>query len=394
MTSFSNNNPMLRRMLRYAEWALILMVLLLYWIDHHFYQIQELPSVFPQAAIFCVFFFILSFIFPIDRSRLQRRLYVFVEVMLILIAQLSWVQLDVLLYFILIKSCFFLSRREVIFAVVATGVGYVLSISWSIQRLAPKMLEAIQSASVEEMYKPQALIMGSLISYIGISLFVVLLGFLIVAERQSRQKAEMLSREIETLAATLERSRIARDIHDSLGHALTTLNIQLQLAQAVSQRDPNHAAQALSNAQKLATQCLESVRQAVQTVRQQEFDLSVALERLIGLIQQTQTLTIHADLYFPTLPLPTSHQLYCIVQEGLTNIQKHAQASQVKLTSQVQSQNLVIALEDNGKGFDPSASYSGYGLKGMYERVNLLGGRLSIDSVLERGTVVEVVIPI
>jgi signal transduction histidine kinase len=394
MTPFSNANPLLRRMLRYAEWALILMTLLLYWIDDHFYQVQTLPSVFPQAVVFCSLFFILSLILPIDHPRLQRRLYVFTEIILILIAQLMWVNLDVLLYFTLIKSCFILTRREIVFTVIATGIGYVMAVSWSMQEIVPRMLAEIQSGGPEELFKPQALIISSFVAYVGISLFVVLLGFLIVAERQSRQRAEKLSQEIEIMAATLERSRIAREIHDSLGHSLTTLNIQLQLAQAVSQRDPAHAAQALSNAQTLASQCLESVRQAIQTVRQQEFNLAVSLERLIEQIRQTQSLNIQSELDLPSLPLPISHQLYCIVQEGLTNIQKHAQASQVKLSSQIQDKTLIVALEDNGKGFDPSNSYSGYGLKGMYERVNLLGGRLNIESILDQGTAVEIVIPL
>ena len=143
---------------------------------------------------------------------------------------------------------------------------------------------------------------------------------MIVAERRSRQRAQALTYEVQILAAALERSRIARDIHDSLGHSLTTLNIQLELVQEMRQRDPNCASQALSNAQMLASQCLENVRRAVQTVRQQDFNLNEALNALIEQVRQNQSLTIQSKVNLPPLPLQTSHQLYCIVQNSLVSV--------------------------------------------------------------------------
>lgn len=76
-------------------------------------------------------------------------------------------------------------------------------------------IEAVRSSNGEELYKAQAIILATFVEYVGISLFVILLGFMIVAERRSRQRAQALTNEVETLAAALERSRIVRDIHDS-----------------------------------------------------------------------------------------------------------------------------------------------------------------------------------
>ena len=103
---------------------------------------------------------------------------------------------------------------------------------------------------------------------------MLLLSFAVIAERKSRQKAEFLAKEVEALAATLERTRIARDIHDSLGHTLTTLDIQLEVAQTLRQRAPEQALQALDTAKLLASQCLADVRRAVQTMRQTNFNLN------------------------------------------------------------------------------------------------------------------------
>jgi signal transduction histidine kinase len=344
------------------------------------YRIQILPDLFFKAAIFIVVFFALSFIFPLERPHWQRYIYIGSEIALILIAQLFWINFDVLLYFFLIKSCFLLHRREVFATVIVTGVGYLCTMLWITPLLGNQVAEVVRSNNWEELYKPQVVVTASLVQYIGISLFVILLGFVIVEERRSRQRAEALSREIESLAAALERSRIARDIHDALGHSLTTLGIQLELAQAMGQRNPDHAKQALNNAQQLASQCLEAVRQAVKTVRQEEFNLTTALQRLIDQIRQSHAFTIYAEINFPPLTLQTSHQLYCVVQEGFTNIQKHAHATTVYLRSQMTSDAILLELEDDGQG--------------MQERVHLLGGQLQIISAVGKGTQIRVIAPL
>jgi signal transduction histidine kinase len=393
MNSLTLPSLSLQRTLRYAEWALLLMMLLLYAIDQYFYKIQLLPNLFFRAAIFIVIFFVLSFIFPLERPHWQRRVYVAIEIVLILVAQLLWIDFDILLYFFLIKSCFLLSRREVFFTVISTGVAYLFTVLWTLPLLGEQFAETIRPNYWEELYKPQIMVVSSLIEYVGISLFVILLGFVIVEERRSRQRAEALSLEIESLAAALERSRIARDIHDSLGHSLTTLNIQLELAQAMGQRNPDQANQALNNSRQLASQCLESVRQAVQAVRE-EFDLTTALQRLIDQVRQNHTFTIQVEVILPPLTLQTSHQLYCVVQEGFTNIQKHAHATKVHLSSQMTSEAILLELEDDGQGFDPTLTYNGYGLKGMQERVHLLGGELQIISAIGKGTRIRVMAPL
>jgi signal transduction histidine kinase len=215
----------------------------------------------------------------------------------------------------------------------------------------------------------------------------------ILAERKSRQRAEVLAQEVETLAARLERTRIAREIHDSLGHTLTTLDVQLEVAQKLRQRDPEQALQAVDTAKKLASQCLEDVRAALSTIRNNDFNLQQALYELIAQVKQHQTLDIVVELHLPTLPLQTSHQLYCIVQEGLMNVQKHAQAKTVWLRGWMADESLTLELEDDGQGFDPGQSRSGFGLRGIEERVQLLGGKLKVSTVAAQGTQIQVTIP-
>jgi signal transduction histidine kinase len=394
MTPLTTSSSLLIWMLRSAEWALLIMVTLLYAIDHYYYKIHLFPSIFYKAVGFNLIFFLLSFSFPVRRPLWQRRVYVFTEIVLIVIAQMMWVDLRILLYFILIKSCFLLSRREVIFVVIMAGVAYLLSVTLAIPGVIQASIEVMHLQNWKGFNKPQVIFFESLIEYVGISLFVILLGFVIVAEQRSRRHAEVLAREVETLATTLERSRIAREIHDSLGHVLTTLNIQLELSQEMWQRDPKQSLHALQNAQRLASEGLDEVRRAVKTVRQKDLNLNEALYKLIQQVKQNQPIAVEADIHLPQLPIQINHQLYFIVQEGFLNIQKHAQATYVKLRGYVNSESICLEIEDNGKGFDPSLPRLGYGLQGISERVHLLGGNLQIHSTPGYGTHIQVTVPL
>jgi signal transduction histidine kinase len=129
-------------------------------------------------------------------------------------------------------------------------------------------------------------------------------------------------------------------------------------------------------------------------MRQSNFNLNEALITLVENVSRNQSFVIHSDVKLPQLPVQTSHQLYCIVQEGLTNIQKHASASFVSLKGYQTSNEIIIELTDNGKGFKVSTPHTGFGLRGMRERVLILGGEIKINSALNSGTQIHVSIPL
>jgi signal transduction histidine kinase len=129
-------------------------------------------------------------------------------------------------------------------------------------------------------------------------------------------------------------------------------------------------------------------------MRSQTFDLDEAITNLIAQSEQNHNLAIKLDINLPKLPLPKSYQLYCILQEGLTNIQKHAQASCVNIRGHTIPQGIVLEIEDNGRGFNPNLVDSGYGLLGMKERVDNLGGNFQINSAINWGTCIKVTLPL
>lgn len=337
----------------------------------------------------------LSFIFPIDRPLWQKRAYILFEVAIILFTRFSNVNLELSLYLIYAKACFLLKRKDVITIVILAGVMWSSIPAWLLLRF-PELIEFFNSQRTSPV-DVNSLVLENLVNrlsdYLAASTFVLLLSFVIVSERRSREKAIALAKEIDYLSAALERSRIARNIHDHLGHTLTTLDIQLELAQRLFDRNPDKAKSALDNAKNLADRSLSDVRRSVQTMRTENFNLDEAILTLITQIKEHQNLAIDIDLNLPNLPSQIGYQFYCIVQEGLTNIQKHAQASLVSIRGQSTSEGIILEIKDNGRGFNPSRVNSGYGLLGMKERVDNLGGNFKINSAINRGTCIQVTIP-
>jgi signal transduction histidine kinase len=338
---------------------------------------------------FLALFTLIAFWNPYDKSLRHKRIYIAVNLLLIVLATLLLVTPDLQFYWIIIKACFLLPLPDVVFGLTIVGVLQMVTLYFRY----PYLVELSRSNGVEISSDPKNVILGSLSYYLGSSIFCVILSSILLSERESRMRAENLSREVETLAANIERSRIAREIHDSMGHLLTTLDIQLEVAQKQYDRDPDQTRRAIDSAKELSTQCLQEVRYAVQSIRDSEFNLNQSILTLLD--RMPSTWKIQADCRFPPLPLQMSHQIYCITQEALTNAQKHAQATEVKISGYGDDQTIVLRMTDNGIGFDLGSPRSGFGLRGMEERVQLMGGKLTMESSLVsgEGTRIHICIP-
>ncbi|MBR8833272.1 MAG: sensor histidine kinase [Stigonema ocellatum SAG 48.90 = DSM 106950] len=190
--------------------------------------------------------------------------------------------------------------------------------------------------------------------------------------------------QIEDRAALEERNRIAREIHDSLGNALTTLNIQLQTALKLWHLDPAQARQFLAEAQQLGNIAIKEVRQSVSNMRENQ-PLEQSPEALINSLVEnfySATGVLPSTKISLSAPLPNTvvMTIYRIVQEALTNISKYAQATEVQIHLTTTPMNLSLIILDNGKGFTLSQKKSGFGIQGMRERVAALKGDLNIET--------------
>lgn len=217
----------------------------------------------------------------------------------------------------------------------------------------------------------------------------------------SHKQLQSYAIRVADLAATEERNRLARDIHDSLGHHLAAINIQLAKASAYRERDPNRAFGAVKHAQQTVQDALKDVRASVSSLRQggAPFSFQASLNDLIRRLDHSEldlTLNQTGDSSsYSRLKLMT---LYRTIQEGLTNVHKHANASQAHISLDFGSQDVRLKLTDNGSGFDVAAwksresQQTTHGLIGLQERLSLMGGTLYITSG-PQGTTLAVRMP-
>jgi two-component system, NarL family, sensor histidine kinase DevS len=196
----------------------------------------------------------------------------------------------------------------------------------------------------------------------------------------------------------LERRRLARELHDETGQALTSILLGLKhMEEAKTPADARTAAAAL---REQIVETLQSVRRLAVELRPSaldDFGLTPALERLAEAFgEQTGiAVDIQASLDTARLPEEVETALYRIVQEALTNVAKHAEATRVSVVVTRREDTVTAVVEDDGLGFGAGGgSGAGLGLIGMRERVGLLGGRLAIESTEGAGTTVVAEVPI
>lgn len=202
--------------------------------------------------------------------------------------------------------------------------------------------------------------------------------------------------QFANVSAAQERNRIARDLHDSVGHALTALNFQLQTAMKCK-ADANQA-QLLTEAHELVKIATKEVRESVKALRSDALETQSIEELVESLVKDFESTTgilpeVHIDLSVQ-LPLHLVAPIYRITQEALNNIRKYAKATAVQIHICTTSTGAYLIVKDNGRGFDVEKICGGYGLQGMQERVTVFNGRFSVDSQPGEGCCISVGIPL
>lgn len=244
-------------------------------------------------------------------------------------------------------------------------------------------------------------------------LFTVVFTLLAVNSERSRGEVQRLAAELSEanrklradaeqageLAVARERNRLAREIHDSLGHYLTVINVQIAAARAVQGHDPDRARDALEKAQALTQKGLREIRHSVASLRGSQLDHKPLAEALRQVVEESRAAGLAAEMQvlgeMRILPPPVELTLYRAGQEGLTNTRKHAPAARVRLALDFRSATKVrLRVSDDGAGpAQPVESSSGFGLVGLRERVQLLGGEVRVQTSPGTGFLLEVEVP-
>ena len=243
---------------------------------------------------------------------------------------------------------------------------------------------------------------------------MVLYLFMYAIIRTSRQRAiliqnlESAQRELEQarqrdaeLATLRERERLARDLHDSLGHSLVTLSIQLEAIQRLYRVDPEKASAHLDELKNLTRASMDDLRRSLAGLRAPglgERKLSEALQSLSVDVGQRASLeiTCHVDDDANQLSPAYSETLWRAAQEALANVERHAAARRVELRLAIESHTAILSIDDDGRGLQPDAvnQPGHYGLRGMRERVEGLGGMLTFSENRQAGSSVTVSLPL
>jgi signal transduction histidine kinase len=228
---------------------------------------------------------------------------------------------------------------------------------------------------------------------------------LLYQEAQERETmlAELLHQVVG--AQETERQRIARELHDDTGQSLTGIALGLRGIEAILTSNPALAIEQIKELKSFSTNALGELRRIIADLRPSQLDdlgLVAALQWYFQEFERRSRLRIDFIVEGRSssrLPAEYETVLFRIAQEALTNIVKHANASQVTVKFQVYPAQIDLSIEDNGQGFDPAEALRrdgphGWGLLGMQERCSLLGGRYIVDSAPGRGTRICVSVPL
>lgn len=251
---------------------------------------------------------------------------------------------------------------------------------------------------------------GGAIGFLVEGTFSVVCMHMVVSTQKGRAALEQMTTDLaaanrqlgeyaaqaEELAVARERNRLAREIHDSLGHYLTVVQVQLEAALAVHDRKPAQSIESVRKARKLVGEGLQEIRNSIKALRAAPLEGRTLCEALLALVAESEAggLPIKLEVQGAERELSEAAgiTLYRAAQEGLTNIRKHAPGSQPRLMLAFHSSDLVrITVRDDGPGCD--STDGGFGLIGLRERAALLGGSLSTKTAPGDGFTLTIELP-
>jgi signal transduction histidine kinase len=201
------------------------------------------------------------------------------------------------------------------------------------------------------------------------------------------------------LTVTRERNRLARELHDTLAHTLTALSVSLETAKAYFEIDPAQTRHLLDKSLDTTRAGVEETRRTLKALRSsalEDLGLELAIRRLAE--SMAERFQLHLELDLPedraALSPDVEECIYRVAQEAIQNAAQHARAQKLSVALTANGSGTILSVTDDGKGFDfQDKTHTGhFGLVGMRERAALVGGRLTVDSVKEKGTRVVLVI--
>lgn len=286
---------------------------------------------------------------------------------------------------------------------VATTLFFVVLVSQCVLVL-PRPATAVVVLLVPFVHAPMGSWQDALREGVGLFASVVFAAVITeLLQREQRLRHELAeahaqlrdhAAQAERLATAQERNRVARDIHDGLGHSLTVVQMQVKAARAVLPADPAKADEVLAKAQQQSEEALRAVRRSVRALREPR-STGPLPEALSALAEEASAAGVPTrfDVSGTPRPLPDDAQeaLYRAAQEGLTNVRKHAHAGRADVLLDYGENAVRLEVRDDGVG--SAGGSTGFGLVGLRERAVRLGGQLRVESAPGAGHTLSMELP-
>jgi signal transduction histidine kinase len=316
----------------------------------------------------------------------------------------AWQLLPALLIPLFIVAWQYDFRRVLLFSIGTTAMDIALT-GWLIP---------VESIDRDTMFdNPYALmflgVMGVLVNRMTI---FVAVGFMVtrLMHTQREQRAALLQANaklthyattLEQLATSRERNRLARELHDTLAHTLSALAVQLGAVDALWEDSPSEARALLTRSLAATRNGLTETRRALHDLRAsplEDLGLALALRSLAESAAARNGFSVTVDIpeFVNTLSPEVEQCLYRVVQEALENVSRHAAAHHVAVRLEQGGDHITLTVSDDGQGFDLDAAESELrlGLRGMQERADMVGGTLTVESNVGKGTTVSLTIAV
>lgn len=296
------------------------------------------------------------------------------------------------LYALLVSSMLFFSEGSAFLVSMPLVSMLVLFLPLSTALALNTGLVALMTACMAPQAKGPMVLLSGAAAYASSVAFVFIFSLIARRERYARRDVERLNKEVAELATSRERNRIAREIHDSLGHYLTIANMQVEAARATT----DGREERLTRVQQLLRDGLSELRSSVSLLREGASAPKPLTQALDGLVAECNATGLKAELQTqgPARPLPAEvgFTLFRAAQEALTNVRRHAKASSVNVSLDYSGPRVKLAVTDDGVGLGGGKS-PGNGLKGLEERLAQVGGTLAFDAPTNGGFRLTVEVP-
>ncbi len=291
--------------------------------------------------------------------------------------------------------------------ILMSGIGFFPESGFPLDRLREHLVVGIRGSNL---YITVPFIAFSFVSAFIRSIVLLILGLLEyrIMSLQRKERAELVEANeklthyaltIEQLTVSRERNRMARELHDTLAHTLSSVAVELEAVKTLVKPKPADAIKLVDQSLSITRNGLNETRKALQDLRAlpiEDLGLTLALKTQIESVADRGAIKIKTriDKGIDKVPPDVAYCIYRIAQEALENIVRHADASQASVTLESVQGMLHLTIRDNGRGFDHASIDDSrkFGLRGMNERVEMLGGKLSVDSTPGKGTTISLIL--